>query len=72
VSHSDPTSRHITPAASAAEAAAIVAAIARFVHDTAPLQASPQPTQDPWLRAAMLEGASLEDWGAVSDPWLNT
>jgi hypothetical protein len=53
------------------EAAAIVAAITRFMHDTA-LQASAPPTQDPWLRAAMLEGTSLEDWGAVSDPWLNT
>lgn len=62
----------IAPSASPAEAAAIVAALERFMRDTAPAIA-PQPQRiDPWLRAAMLEAVSYEAPGDEPDPWLNT
>lgn len=60
------------PAASPAEAAAIVAALERFMRDTAPPLATPAQAVDPWLRAAMLEGISREASGAEREPWLNT
>jgi len=47
----------IAPAASPEEAAAIVAALERFMRDTAPLPA-PQPPPTPrsaWARASLLE-----------------
>ena len=58
--------------ASPEEAAAIVAALERFMRDTAPLLA-PQagaglgnPNHDPWRRAALLEGANHEPEGLAS------
>ena len=62
----------LSPPASPEEAAAVMAALRRFAQDTTPAPSTTVEPRDPWLRAAMLEGASLEDWGAVSDPWLNT
>ena len=58
----------ITPAPSALEAAAIIAAIGRFVAETAP----PPPAraaEDGWLRAARLEAVGCDpdapaDWAA--------
>ncbi len=47
----------ITPAATAEEAAAIAAALARFAQDTAPA-ADAAPSQTPWQRAALLEGVA--------------
>jgi hypothetical protein len=62
-------------AASPEEAAAITAAIERFMRATAP---APEPASngpDPWLRAAILEGITREDGGGtsgdVSEPWIN-
>lgn len=57
----------------AAEAAAIAAAIERFRSDHAPLIAEAGPAISPWLRAALLEGTGREPdapspWGD-SEPW---
>jgi hypothetical protein len=66
------------PSASPAEAAAIVAALERFMRDTAPPLAIQPEGIDPWLRAAMLEGVSRQDYGSrpprppEPEPWLNT
>jgi hypothetical protein len=62
----------IAPSASPAEAAAIVAALERFMRDTAPPTAPSGESVDPWLRAAILEGVSREDQSGELDPWINT
>ncbi|MGH2912019.1 MAG: hypothetical protein ACRDJ3_06040 [Solirubrobacteraceae bacterium] len=62
----------IAPSASPAEAAAIVAALERFMRDTAPPLASPTGGVDPWLRAAMLEGVAREGQRDEPNPWINT
>jgi hypothetical protein len=63
--------RSASTSASPEEAAAIVAAIDRFLEDTSP---GPAPvdgqTQDPWTRAAMLEGVSREDHADAPHPWI--
>jgi hypothetical protein len=63
---------HALPAAaSPEEAAAIVAAIERFMRATASA-ATPTPSgPDPWLRAAILEGVARADGGNVLEPWIN-
>lgn len=67
-----PTLELIAPAASHEEAAAVVAALERFMRATAPAPGSGSgETVDPWRRAALLEGVSREDPGDVSDPWIN-
>ncbi|HTB49922.1 MAG TPA: hypothetical protein VK701_03020 [Solirubrobacteraceae bacterium] len=67
-----PKLRLIAPSASPAEAAAIVAALERFMRDTAPRLAPPAEQLDPWLRAAMLEGVARDGRGDEPDPWINT
>ncbi len=62
----------IAPAASPVEAAAIVAALERFMRDTAPRLAPPTEHLDRWTRAAMLEGVARMGLGDEPDPWLNT
>ncbi|HEY3970714.1 MAG TPA: hypothetical protein VGL79_04890 [Solirubrobacteraceae bacterium] len=62
----------IAPSASPVEAAAIVAALERFMRDTAPQLAPPTEHLDPWLRAAMLEGVARAGPSDEPDPWLNT
>jgi hypothetical protein len=62
----------IAPSASPAEAAAIVAALERFMRDTAPRVAPSTEHLDPWARAAMLEGVAREGLGDEPDPWINT
>jgi hypothetical protein len=62
----------IAPSASPAEAAAIVAALERFMRDTAPQLTPPAEHLDPWTRAAMLEGVARTGLGDEPDPWLNT
>ena len=58
------------PEVSAEEAAAIVAALERFMRDTAPRRSTPPPQRSPWARAALLEatghepGAGSVTWGA--------
>jgi hypothetical protein len=63
------------PAASPEEAAAIVAAIERFMRATAPGPAAPVPSgPDPWLRAAILEGVARADGSGAGpdlpEPWI--
>jgi hypothetical protein len=54
------------------EAAAIVAALERFMRATAPPARAPRQASDPWLRAAILEGVERDSEADVSDPWINT
>jgi hypothetical protein len=59
----------VAPAADPAEAAAIMAALERFMRDTAP---TPAPTAEPlsgWIRAARLEAVDHSPPGA--HPWLD-
>ncbi len=69
-----PEMKLIAPSASPEEAAAIVAALARFIRATAP--AAPAPAageQDAWRRAALLEGVSRAGQrGDLPHPWINT
>ncbi|HEY2216441.1 MAG TPA: hypothetical protein VGH21_03030 [Solirubrobacteraceae bacterium] len=59
-------------AASPEEAAAVVAALERFIRATAPLQAAPEQTLDRWQRVAILEGVEREAQGDLRDPWLGS
>jgi hypothetical protein len=47
--------------ASPEQAAAIVAALERFMRATAPRRISDAERPDPWVRAAILEGVERED-----------
>ncbi len=49
-----------------------MAALERFMRDTAPQLAPPTEHLDPWTRAAMLEGVAHTGLGDEPDPWLNT
>jgi hypothetical protein len=62
----------IAPSASPEEAAAVVAALERFMRATAavPIAASHGP--DPWTRAGLIEGVSRESETGLRDPWINT
>jgi hypothetical protein len=51
----------IAPDASPEEAAAVAAALERFMRDTAPTPVPPPATRDPWILAAMLEGVGRDD-----------
>ena len=66
-----PRVRLIPASASPEEAAAIVAALERFISDTGSAPA-PEAAPDPWLRAAILEGVAREDPPDLGDPWINT
>lgn len=64
--------RSIPASATPEEAAAIVAAIERFVRATAPAGApAPAPAAEPWHRAAVLEGVARDPWGEERHPWLD-
>jgi len=55
------------------EAAAIVAALERFMRATAPPPSPPEGDgPDGWRRAALLEGVSRDPGDDVPDPWINT
>jgi len=63
----------VAPSASPGEAAAVVAALERFMRETAPAPAPPAERVDPWLRAALHEGTNRETtepgpWGDPT-PW---
>jgi hypothetical protein len=65
----------IAPSASPDEAAAIVAALERFMRETAPRPAEPVERLERWTRVAMLEGVSRAlqvDERDVPSPWINT
>jgi hypothetical protein len=49
------------------EAAAVAAALERFLADTAPA-AEPRETVSPWLKAALVEGVSARRAAIPSDP----
>ena len=54
----------VAPSASAEEAAAVVAALERFMRDTAPAPVPPARERSPWQRAALQEGVN----GAPAEP----
>ena len=68
-----PELRIVAPAASPEEAAAVVAALERFMRDTASPHAAATPRTNPWTRAALLEATHREPdepspWGDPN-PW---
>ena len=63
-----PQLRIVAPAASPEEAAAVVAALERFMRDHAPPTAPAGPPRNPWLRAALFEGVGREGADELS-PW---
>ena len=67
-----PELKLIAPAASPEEAAAGVAALERFMRDTAPALAAAPDSIDGWSRAALLEGVRGADGDDERDPWINT
>jgi hypothetical protein len=54
-----PQLRLVTEAASPEEAAAVIAAVERFLRDHAPPAAAPEPVSG-WMRAARLEAVERE------------
>jgi hypothetical protein len=62
--------RLIAPSASPEEAAAVVAALERFMRATAPPAQALRSESDEWLRAAVAEGVDREAGGDLADPWL--
>jgi hypothetical protein len=62
-----PQLKLIAPDASPEEAAAVVAALARFMRETAPAPAPPAPARNPWLEAALHEGIRRQPEPPV--PW---
>jgi hypothetical protein len=50
--------------ASPEEAAAVIAAIERFIRDTAPPVAPEPEAPNPWVRAALLEGVDRDPGAA--------
>jgi hypothetical protein len=62
-----PQLRIVAPSASPDEAAAVVAALERFMRDHAAPPAPPAARQNPWLRAALLEQTGREPDGP--SPW---
>jgi hypothetical protein len=57
----------VAPSASPEEAAAVVAALERFMRETAPVLAPPPPAENPWQRAALHEGVAREPQPPL--PW---
>jgi len=58
----------ISGPASPAEAAAVSAAIERFLGDTALAPPPADVGMNPWLRAALIEGVSAKDSFGPGDP----
>ena len=63
----------VAPSASPEEAAAVVAALERFMRETAPVAVEAAPRVDRWTRAALMEGVARENelpaaWGDPH-PW---
>jgi hypothetical protein len=62
-----PELRIIAPSASPEEAAAVVAALERFMRDTAPTPAPVPERVSPWIEAGRLEAVEREP---RREPWL--
>lgn len=62
----------IAASATPEQAAAVVAALERFLRATATPAPAPQERSDGWQRAAILEGVERDSDSDVSDPWINT
>ncbi len=62
----------IDASASPEEAAAVVAALERFMRATATAPQAPWEGLNEWQRAAILEGVEREESGDLLDPWINT
>ncbi len=62
IANGRPQLQIVAPAASPAEAAAIAAALERFMRETAPRPARRAEALDPWRRAAILEGVARADF----------
>jgi hypothetical protein len=63
----------IAPSASPEEAAAVVAALERFIRATAPAPAAEASRgPEPWQRAAILEGVEREGQSELRDPWIES
>jgi hypothetical protein len=58
----------IAPAASPEEAAAVVAALERFMRETAPVAAECPAAPNPWQQAALAEGVQRSPADALSWP----
>lgn len=65
------TSGSIVPAPTREEAAAIVAAVERFMRTTAPRGPGREQAPDAWREVALREG--VEHWSDenLADPWIN-
>ena len=63
-----PAIQLIAPSASPEQAAAIAAALERFLHDTAPVISAAALEANRWERAALAEGVSLEGPNSWGDP----
>jgi hypothetical protein len=48
----------VAPSASPEEAAAVVAALERFMRETAPPRVPPAPERNPWQQTALHEGVN--------------
>jgi hypothetical protein len=63
----------VAPSAAPEEAAAVVAALERFMRVTAPAPAQPSSAgPEPWQRAAILEGVERAAQGELRDPWIGS
>jgi len=58
----------VAPNVDPEEAAAVVAAVERFMRETAPAPADPPRAQNPWQQAALHEGVHRQPSQPV--PWL--
>lgn len=64
-----PQSSIVAPSASPEQAAAVMAALERFMRDTAPPPAPAAAPRRPWQRAALFEGMRGESLGPF--PWID-
>ncbi len=58
------------PSASGEEAAAVAAAIERFMRDHAPVVIDVPESVDGWTRAALVEGVGRDERHDSPDPWI--
>jgi hypothetical protein len=58
----------VAPNAAPEEAAAVIAAVQRFLRDTAPVPVSAPSRRDPWQQAALLEGVDRAPQAPL--PWV--